>query len=257
MTLLSNTLTVPSGSEAPVQFTVKVPSNASPGSHFAGIFVSVEPPEIRESGAAIGYEVANIVSIRVAGEVVEKAQIRQFSTDNYIYGSQNVDFNVRIENSGNTLIRPTGPVEITNMFGVNVSEKLFFNESQAGVFPGDTREFTFSWTGEGTGFGRYEAIVSPVYGEEGAKQTISSSVTFWILPTNIVLPALAVLATLLLVTYIGAKLYVRRKLAFYSAVGSRKIVRRQQGSGSPFLVVFLVMITVTALFFMVLLVLFS
>ncbi len=257
ISLTSDTVFIPAQSEVPVSFTVRTPQNASPGSHFAGIFISVEPPEIRESGAAIGYEVANIISIRVAGDVLEKAEIRQFSTDNYIYGSQNVDFNVRIENGGNTLIRPTGPVEVTNMFGTDVTENLIFNESQAGVFPGDTREFTFSWTGEGTGFGRYEAVVSPVYGEEGAKQTMSSSVTFWILPMNIVLPALGVLLTLLLGTYIGVKLYVRRKLSLYAAMGSRKMVRRQQNAGNPLLLIFLVMMTVTALFFMILLVLFS
>ena len=211
----------------------------------------------RESGASIGYEVANIISLRVAGEVNEQASVRQFSTDNYIYGSPNVTFNARIENSGNTLIRPTGPVEITNMFGTKVDNGLIFNESAAGVFPGDTREFTFEWKGEGYGFGRYEAILSPSYGEEGAKQTMSSSVTFWILPMNIVLPALGVLAVLLLSVYIGVKLYVRGKLSYYRAVGGRKLVKRSQSSGNPLLLIFLVMLTVTALFFIVLLILFA
>jgi len=255
--LLNETVYIPAGQEVPVQFTVTVPMSASPGSHFAGVFVSVEPPEIRESGAAIGYEVANIIALRVAGEVNESATIRQFSTDNYIYGSPNVTFNARIENSGNTLVRPTGPVEITNMFGQRVDGGLVFNESAAGVFPADTREFTFEWKGEGYGFGRYEAIMSPVYGEEGAKQTMSSSVTFWILPMNIVLPALGVLATLLLIMYVGVRLYVRRKLSYYQAVGGRKLIKRSAASGNPLLLIFLMMMTVTAVFFIILLILFA
>lgn len=258
ITLATESVFVPAGGEAAAQFTVKAPDNASPGSHFAGIFVTVEPPNIEKSGAAIGYEVANIVSIRIAGEADERAEIRQFSTDNYIYGSPNVTFNVRIENPGNTLIRPRGPLVITNMFGKEVSDNLVFNEAAGGVFPGDTREFTFSWQSDEPGFGRYEAIVSPVYGAPGANKTISSSVTFWILPMNIIGPALGVLAVVLLVIWGGAKLYVRRKLAYYAATSSgRKLVRRTNDPGAPILMMFLVMLSVTAVFFVVLLLLFS
>lgn len=256
ITLSNDTIVLDAGAEAPIQFTITAPQNAAPGSHFAGIFVTVDAPDLSESGAAIGYEVANIISMRVAGEVNESATIRQFSTDNYIYGSPNVNFNVRIENSGNTLVRPVGPLEITNMFGQEVGEGLIFNDSSAAVFPNNTREFTVSWAGEGYGFGRYEAVVSPVYGEEGAKQTMSSTVTFWVLPMKIVGPALGVLAVLLLTVYISVKLYVRRKLSYYSAVGGRKIIQRRD-SGNPLLLIFLVMLTVTALFFVVLLVLFA
>lgn len=255
--LPSDTVFVPAGGEVPVQFAVTVPGEAAPGGHFAGIFVSLEAPQIDESGAAIGYQVANIVSIRVAGEVNERADIRQFSTENYIYGSPTVNFLVRIENSGNTLVRPRGPMQITNMFGKVVSdETLIFNDASAGVFPGATREFTLEWKGEGTGFGRYEAVVSPNYGEAGSIQNMSSTVTFWILPMNIIGPALISLLVIFVVVFVAVKLYVRRKLAYYAAPGGRKLVRRQS-QGSPLLLVFMVMLTVTALFFIVLLILFS
>jgi hypothetical protein len=254
--LFQDTVLVPAGGEMPIQFAIKVPQDAPPCSHFAGIFVSVEPPDLEQSGAAIGYEVANIISLRVSGECDESAQIRQFSTDNYLYGSPKVNFNIRIENDGNTLIRPTGPVEITNMFGQEVGNGLMFNESGAAVFPKDTREYNFEWVGEGYGFGRYEAVVSPVYGEEGNKKTMSSSVTFWILPMAIILPALGGLLVAFLIVYISVTLYVKRKLAYYQAVGGRRVVRRRE-SGSPLLLIFLVMLTVTALFFIVLLLLFA
>jgi hypothetical protein len=258
ITLASDTVMVPAGQETSVNFTIKVPEGGAPGSHFAGIFISVEPPKLRESGAAIGYEVANIVSIRVAGEVDERASIRQFSTDNYIYGSPNVEFSLKIENSGNTLVRPRGPLAITNMFGKEVGGGMIFNEPAAGVFPRDTREFVFSWESDEPGFGRYEAVVSPVFGEAGANQTISSSVTFWILPMNIIGPVLGILLFTFLVIYIGTRLYVRRKLAYYSATASgRKLVRRDSSTGTPLLLVFLVMLSVSAIFFIVLLLLFS
>ncbi len=256
--LESDRLEVKSGEERAMSFVMSVPQNASPCDHFGGIFVSAEPPELEASGAAIGYQVANIVSVRVAGECIEKAQIRQFSTDNYLYGSSNVDFNLKFENSGNTLLRPTGPLVITNMFGKEVAN-LTFNEEQAGVFPGVTREFLFSWKSDQTGFGRYEAMVSPSYGEEGAKQTAFSTATFWILPMNIILPAAGVLAVLLLVAYVSIRVYVQRKLAYYGATaGTRKLVRRRTNSSStPLLLILVVMLSVTALFLLILLALFA
>ena len=258
ITLETDTLAVARGEEKALSFVIAVPDNASPCNHFGGIFVSAEPPKLRESGAAIGYEVGNIVNIRVAGECVESAQIRQFSTDNYIYGKSEVEFNVKIQNEGNTLVQPTGPLQITNMFGKQVAT-LVFNEETAGVFPGSTREFVMTWTGDGPGFGRYEAMVSPVYGEEGAKQTMSSSVSFWILPMNIILPALGVLGTILLITFVTVRMYVHKKLAYYGAVGgTRKLVRRRKESNSSaLLLVFTVMLTVTAVFLIILVLLFA
>ena len=108
-------------------------------------------------------------------------------------------------------------------------------------------------------FGRYEALISPGYGEEGFKQTTSSTVTFWILPMNIILPALGILGVLLLVTYVTVRVYINRKLAYYGATqGSRKLVRRRKDSNSSaLLLVFVVMLTVTALFLLILLAFFA
>ncbi|MBY0310047.1 DUF916 domain-containing protein [Patescibacteria group bacterium] len=250
-------LVVAPGTEAPLSFTLTVPDTASPGSHFGAVFVSVEPPRLRTTGAAVGYEVANIVSIRVAGDANEKAEIRQFSTGQYFYGSTNVDFSLRIENLGNVLVRPTGPLEITNMFGENVAT-LVFNDSQASVFPGVVREYSFKWSDDGIGFGRYLARVSPIYGEAGSKSTISSTVSFWVLPMNIIGPAAITLALILLAIYVGVKLYVRRTMAIMSGAGERRMVRTVRRRGSPVLLMtFIAMLATTVLFLILLLLIFA
>lgn len=249
-------LDIPTDGTANISFTLNVPDNASPGSHFAGIFVSVEPPRLRSTGASVAYEVANIISIRVAGEAVESAQIRQFSTNKFIYGSTNIDFLIRIENEGNVLVRPMGPLEINNMFGKRAA-MLTFNDALAGVFPKTTREFTITWEGEGTGFGRYEAVLSPVYGDLGRKSTMSSTVTFWILPMNIIIPSAIVLAVVLATIYIAVKLYVRRSMAVASAGSTRRLVRTRQRNEFPIMLVIVSMFGITALFVIVLLLLFA
>ncbi|MCA9354002.1 MAG: hypothetical protein KC877_00605 [Candidatus Kaiserbacteria bacterium] len=249
-------VTIPAGQKVSLSITMNVPENASPGSHFGGVFFSVEPPEVDMVGAAIGYQVANIISIRISGDVIEKANIRQFSTDKFIYGAPKVNFNVRIENEGNVLVRPVGPLEIHNMLGNKVGT-IIFNEAQAGVFPKSTKEFDeIVWDGGTTGFGRYEAILSPVYGETGAINTMSSTVTFWVLPMNIIGPALIVLAVVLLVTFVFVRLYIKRSLA-HMTQGRRIIRQRRRGGPSSLMLFTVVMLTVTALFLIVLLALFA
>jgi len=255
ITMETNQIVVPARGSQVISFTMDVPDNASPGSHFGGVFVSAEPPKLENSGAAVGFQVANIISIRVSGEAVEQASIRQFSTGKFLYGSQNVDFNVRIENIGNVLVRPIGPLQIKNSLGKTVGT-VMFNENQAGVFPSATREFDLQWIGDSVGFGRYEAILSAGYGADGAKKTISSTVTFWVLPINIIGPALGVLAFILLVTVIGVRIYIKRTLAQMNA-GRRLVRRKGQQNSSMSLLLVVTVLVVIALFLLIMLVLFA
>jgi hypothetical protein len=249
-------ITLNPGEEQSIEATIAVPENATPCSHFGGVIVSMQPPRMRETGAAVGYEVAHIISLRVAGECVENAQIRSFSTGDYIYSKSKIDFKARIENKGSTLIRPIGPLEIYNMFGKRVA-MLTFNESKAGIFPFVTRDFDITWENENPGFGRYEALLSVVYGDEGRQATISSTASFWILPLNIILPALGVLAVVLLIAYVSVKIYINRTIQNVSG-STRRIVRRRKSSGmSALLLVVVVMLAVTALFLLILLALFA
>lgn len=254
--LSTDSVFIPAGSEVVVPFKLSAPNDITPGSHFGGIFVSVEPPELDTSGAAVGYEVANIISIRIAGETLEKASFRQFSTNKYFFGSLDVEFNAKVENSGTTLVRPVGMVSVKNMFNEEVAS-INFNETQAGIFPGKTREFIFNWEGDETGFGRYEALISAVYGPNGARQTITNTVTFWVLPMNIIGPSILILFIILLVTYTGIKLYVRSQISRYTAGGSRRVSRRGDSGSSGFALVLVAMLSVTALFLLVLLILFA
>lgn len=261
LTLEATELFIPAGQDKQMNFSMTVPDTAAPGSHFGSVIVTVEPPEMRSSGASIGYEVANIIHIRIDGEVMEEARIRQFSTDKYLYGSTNVEFSARLENEGNTLVKPTGPLEITNMFGKRVA-LLTFNESQAGVFPktahsNGQRDFTVKWEDEAPGFGRYEALLSAVYGEDGAMKTMSSTVTFWILPMNIVMPALITLAVVFIVLFVAVKLYVRRSLALATSGSTRRLVRTRRQGGFPTLLVIISMLALAGLFFIVLLLVFA
>lgn len=258
ITLPQDSYTLAPGDSVTVPLQVTVPDNATPGSHFAGFFASVEPPRLRTIGASVGYEVASILTINVSGDVVINTLIREFSTDKIIHQETKVDFNVRIQNSGTVLSEPYGPLQIYNMFGREVA-KLTFNDSKAGVFPGIVREFELTWSNQDPGFGRYQAVLSVLFDDVGGQRTITSTVSFWILPMQIIMPAAIALFVLLLGSYIGVKLYVRRVVREVSSSRGRPLVRRRQRNRqiSALMLVSIVLLTVTALFLILLLLIFA
>jgi hypothetical protein len=168
------------GETIEVPFEVRVPLGAIPGGHFGGIFVATKPEKQDIIGSSIGAQVGTIVSLRVTGDVIEEARIREFHSDKSIYSKPEVNFTIRIENLGNVLIRPRGTIEIDNMFGRRVAQ-LDVNKESVRIFPRSERSFISGWVGQGLAFGRYQALISMVYGED-QKKTISHAVSFWILP---------------------------------------------------------------------------
>lgn len=229
---LTSWITVPDGpigiagnETREIPFSITVPKDASPGSHFGGIFLSLEPVKPETIGTGVGFQVGTVVVLRISGDIVEDARIREFVTDKDIYSSPKVKFSTRVENPGNVLVRPRGPIDITDFFGRKVTtlKPLIMNDPDAAVFPKSERTFEVQWEGDKLSFGRYEAVMSLVYGDE-ARRSVSSATSFWILPLNIILPVFAVLLALVLGIMVFVKLQVRRRLAQMGV---------QQSAGSP------------------------
>ncbi len=254
LVLPTEPLKVPAGATVELPVVINVPADASPGSHFGGIFVSAEPPKLRETGAGVGYEVVSVVSIRISGDVIDTARVRSFSTDKLLYGAKNVQFTAKIENQGNIMIRPRGPVTITSMFG---SEPVVItvNDNQAGVFPGTMRDINFEWNDESLGFGRYEAILALAYDGEDGQKTIDASLIFWVFPIKVMLGFLAGLIIIVVGGYAFTKYYINQ--AIMRAAGGRRIVpqryRRQVGV-SRFTFVFTAIMAAVVLFLLILLI---
>ncbi len=194
-----------------IPFTIRVPNPASPGAHLALVFVSLTPETPEETGLGIGYDVGSILNIRINGDVQEQAMIREFRTDQSIYGNSDPKFIAKVENQGNTVVRPRGPIEITNIFGKKVAT-LTMNDTAGAVLPNNSRTFEVSWDGNGFALGRYEAVMGLVYGED-EKSTIAANTTFWVLPGKIIGIIIGSFVALLIIVLILIKLIVRRKLS--------------------------------------------
>lgn len=206
------------GETKDIPFSIVIPNNASPGAHLGSIFLSSEPVRPETTGIGIGYQVATIISLRIAGDTAEEATLREFRTDKKIYGKPEVNFITKVENLGNVIIKPRGPVDITNMFGKKVAT-LKMNESAGAILPNEVRRFEVLWQDNGLAFGKYEAVMSLGYGEDGRK-TISAALAFWVLPGKLVGFTLGGIAVLFLLIFVAVKLYVKRKLGHLSRQSS-------------------------------------
>jgi hypothetical protein len=218
----SESITVDVGETVTVPYTITVPENASPGSHFAALFVTREPDLVTESGAGVGFQVATLVHLRVNGDAVEEIAVREFSTNQTLYyNNANVTFTSRIENTGTVYERPQGIISITNMLGQEVKIqggilKLVddsLREQIPGILPDSERLYSVTWSADDFAIGRYSALLSVVYGET-SKFTISDhTVTFWVLPLKEIGLFVGSILSLVLVVALMLRAYIRRALA--------------------------------------------
>ncbi len=203
-------VTLKPGQTANVPFVVKVPSDATPGAHFGGVFFESRPDQASTIGAAVGSRVGTIINLRIAGDVTEEMRLREFSTEKFLYDAPPVTFTANVDNLGNVLLRPQGVIEITDMFGKSAGE-ISMNQSGAAVFPGGSRVYSAVWEHDGFTFGRYQALLSFVYGED-TRKTVVRTTSFWVLPLKPTLIILGSIFGVILLVYLAIKIYIRKKL---------------------------------------------
>lgn len=198
------------GQSKKINFSIFVPRNASPGSHVASLLLANTPGRPQTSGAAVGYQVGVIIHLRIAGAIVEEADVQEFHTDHFVYSRPRVQFTANVANLGNVVIHPRGPIEITNMFNKKTAT-IVMNDSAAAVLPKTNRDFNIEWKNQNLAFGRYQAILSLAFGEE-EMQTISRGTSFWILPMYIIVPTFSGLITIIVLVMLAIKWHIKKKL---------------------------------------------
>jgi LytR cell envelope-related transcriptional attenuator len=207
---------IPAEQSVDIPYTLSVPADASPGGHFAAFTVSTRPPD---SAAATVLRTAQVVTslffVRVAGEVTERGDIREFRAADWLLGAPEATFILRFQNDGTVHLRPQGDITITNMWGQERGVVPINRQSHFGnVLPSSTRQFTFSWRGDWSlsDIGRYEAVVTLAYGTD-ARQFVSRKTYFWVIPTTPLLLVLGGFVLFLGLTTWLVRLYVRRLLS--------------------------------------------
>lgn len=210
------------GEYSEIPFDISVPTNADPGGHFAGILFSPQEPNTVDTNTqvTITTEIGLLVMLRVNGEVRESASVLSFTTENgkLKFNRLPVEFNVRIKNSGNVHVRPTGSITVRNMLG-GTSQVIPVNSSQGAVLPDSVRKFTAAWEkgavegktnffkefgNEWNNFalGSYTANLMLDYGVSNDK-SMSVTLRFWVMPWRVLLLSLVVIILItMLITFI-------------------------------------------------------
>ncbi len=260
--------------EKNIPFKINVPKETGPGGYYGAVYFGTKPPKLdiegedKGAGMAIGQQTGSLILLQVSGDVVENAVIREFSTDQEVYGTPfDVKFMIRIQNLGNVHVKPLGTIKITNMFGKEVA-KITVNAKGGNVLPNSVRKFYQEWKDK-YGFGKYRAEIGLSYGTPASKggkgkQSMFSVIGFWIIPWNIVVPSLIGLISLVVLLILFLRFYknkaIRRAMEQAGIASARtRYIRKPQGPSPTahlamiltvvLLVVFLIIGAVYLLFF--------
>ncbi len=208
-----------------VKMTINVPQDADLGYYLAVTFSRAAQPGAPEATNLKG-SVATLVLLDVnSGNEKRKLDVASFSSEHGLYEYLPATFKIKLHNSGNIYVAPTGNIFIQR--GNKTIDTLDFNTAGGSVLPNSNRVFSVPWrngfpvftdrivggkpvAGKGGQpkqdlkwrftdlnkfrFGRYTAKLLVVYDDGNHDVPQESTLSFWVLPWKLMLVALLVLA---------------------------------------------------------------
>ena len=210
-----DSVTLASGEQKDIPFSINVPKNASPGGHFVVIWWSTSPPSAT-NGASIVTRAGILVYLRVSGDIKESARILNFSSNKKFYSGLPINFSLSFENTGNVYLKPKGSIKIKNFFGL-IKKNLIINENELQVLPESRKNFNIIWNSSGWkdfAIGPYKAEINLKYGEK--ENQISEKIWIFIFPWKIILAAILILIIIFFILIKGIKKYNKWIFSKYS-----------------------------------------
>ena len=169
-----------------IRLTIKVPSTALPGGHYAMVTYQphgdVKPGDLGLTSSVVAQEVGTLLYLNVNGPITEKAELKDFLTANF-YEKGPVKFTGSVLNLSETHIAPKGTIKIYDPLNQKVDE---LSIEVGNVFPEANRLFSTVWN-KTWGWGKYRADINLNYGKAGV---LASTVSFWLFPVWMVIYAL-------------------------------------------------------------------
>jgi hypothetical protein len=198
-----------------MKITINVPANASPGGHYGIIRFTATAPNLNGQGVAISASLGALILMTVNGNVTEKLSVKDFTVSHNnrtgkLFESGPLNFVTRLTNTGNVHEQPVGQIIIKDMFGKRLAS-VNVNLPPKNVLPQSTRKFESpldkSVIGNKRLFGHYTATLTVTYGKN--KQTVTSSLSFWVIPIKTVVIIIALLVAGFFAVRYGLKRYNR------------------------------------------------
>lgn len=191
-----------------IDLEMTVPDDAEPGGHYGVIRFSGNASESDGNSVGLSASAGVLLLVKVDGNINEQASLVSFFSSqdgkqNSFFESSPITFVSRIKNNGNTHTKPSGTIEISDMFGGLVAS-LPVNQEKSNILPDGIRKFESTYN-SGWMIGKYKANLALGYGVNG--QAITSTITFWVIPYKIILVGLFVLTTIIFVLMRLIKVY--------------------------------------------------
>ncbi len=223
-----NAVTINANSSKTVYFSIKIPSDAEPGGHFAAIFWGLAPN--KPGAVSIGARTGLLVLLSVNGDVKENAGLIDFSVkDKKIWHTTlPVSFTYRFKNDGGDRVKPVGKITMHDILYIP-EDKINANPSEGNILPSSTRRFDITWVKNprdqdyvapsgvfskffdealyewhNYAFGPYFAKLNLLYGTSGTR--ITKTVFFFVFPWQL----LICLFIIIMIIWWGGKKLIKR-----------------------------------------------
>lgn len=192
---------------------ITIPNNAEPGGHYGVLRFSGSAPELKSTGVGLSASAGVLMLVRVDGVISEKASLASFYSaqndkQSWFFENSPISFVTRIKNDGNVHIKPSGLIEVRDMFGGLVANlPINDQEPKSNVLPSSIRRFDSElkkpWM-----IGLYTVNLALGYGEKG--QAITNTISFWVIPYKLILAVLFVLVTIVFILKRMIRVYNKR-----------------------------------------------
>lgn len=218
-------VTVPANGSAVVRVKIVVPADAQAGGYFGALRFAPTTPD---GGGQVNLSasVASLILLTVPGPVTEQLNLTNFTIQQGNDAGANFrtpdDLKVafRFENKGNIQEGPFGKISVTQ--GKEVIYDTNFNEETPRdvILPDGARKWEVPIEKVGD-FGYYTVHATFTYGS--TNKTIEVERSFWIIPTYMIIAAIAILVVLIAgIVFLIIWLKGRRKRAIRRHAGRRR-----------------------------------
>jgi len=157
------------------KFSVDVPTNADPGTHYGVLLVSTAPVT-EGAGAAVQTKIGPIILVKVSGIAEEHLALETLDIPDFL-DSPPIPIEARFKNAGTVHEAPEGRIEVRNTFGGLVATCTLPGRN---VLPAATRKIETQVTSNGLWLGRYTINLTATYGADN--QQLRAERTIWIIP---------------------------------------------------------------------------
>lgn len=174
-------------------YVINVPEDTKNGGYYGVVFFSSTPGEVTGSGVAISSQIGQLILLGF-GKTTEQLTLKDFEVP-FISQKTPIEMIANFTNTGNVHVKPSGTVEIKNLFG-QTSGSYVLNEKKSSILPDQSRKYPVTFDKKWA-FGYYKAELKATYGSSATPLTSTSS--FWVLP---LIPILIVLFVLILIIWL-------------------------------------------------------